>query len=98
MSLQLIISIFLVVATNLQFVKQNKTQYLQNAIKQSTAKQDMSVLSTTSGFDVDASHSVVSRRNVIPIVWKIPVGECRRRHWTCNYNRMKYEHEGKDMM
>lgn len=75
MSLQLIINILLVVATNLQFVKQNKTQYLQNAIKQSTTKQSMSVLSTTSGFDIEASHIVVSRRNVIPIVGKVPVGE-----------------------
>lgn len=75
MSLQLIINILLVVATNLQFVKQNKTQYLRNAIKQSTTKHGMSVLSTTSGFDIDAGHSVVSRRNVMPIVGKIPVGE-----------------------
>lgn len=48
-----------------------------------------------SGLDISAGHSLVSRRDTIYIVWKIPIIEGGRRHWTCNYNRMEYISKGK---
>lgn len=54
------------------------------------------LLSTYSELDVGAGHSVVCRRDAIPIGWEIPKVGCGRRSCTCNYNRREYEHERKD--